>query len=155
MNNTSEAGLSRLGRVMQTDRVDINRVLMQMRAMKAQAQGPQSVQNQQPNQDMKSQVVQKTGLQALESLQKGQAVNVPQKADVPGFGQMFANAVNSVNNVQKESGRLQEAYQMGDPNVSISQVMVASQKSTVAFQAMTQVRNKLISAYEDIKNMPI
>lgn len=146
---------------MQTDRVDINRVLMQMRAMKAQAQGPQSVQNQHPNQGLQTQsvqrndVVQKTGLQALESLQKGQSVNAPQKSDAPGFGQMFANAVNSVNNIQKESGRLQEAYQMGDPNVSISQVMVASQKSTVAFQAMTQVRNKLISAYEDIKNMPI
>lgn len=146
---------------MQTDRVDINRVLMQMRAMKAQAQGPQSMQNTQPSQGLQTQnvqrndVVQKTGLQALEALQKGQAVNTTQKADAPGFGQMFASAVNSVNNVQKESGRLQEAYQMGDPNVSISQVMVASQKSTVAFQAMTQVRNKLISAYEDIKNMPI
>jgi flagellar hook-basal body complex protein FliE len=29
------------------------------------------------------------------------------------------------------------------------------QKSNVAFQAMTQVRNRLVTAYQDIMNMPI
>ena len=33
--------------------------------------------------------------------------------------------------------------------------MVAGQKANVAFQAVTQVRNKLVSAYQDIMNMPI
>jgi flagellar hook-basal body complex protein FliE len=33
--------------------------------------------------------------------------------------------------------------------------MVAMQKANVSFQAMTQVRNRLVSAYQDIMNMPI
>jgi flagellar hook-basal body complex protein FliE len=140
---------------MQTDRVDINRVLMQMRAMKTQAQGPQVNVADGIHQQGGVSPVGKSGLEALKALESTSSVNQVNKAQAPGFGQMFAQAVNSVNNTQKQSGQLQEAYQMGDPNVSISQVMVASQKSTVAFQAMTQVRNKLIGAYEDIKNMPI
>jgi len=39
--------------------------------------------------------------------------------------------------------------------VDIPEVMIASQKASVAFQAMTQVRNKLITAYEEIMKMPI
>lgn len=50
---------------------------------------------------------------------------------------------------------MSKAYIKGDPNVSISDVMIASQKSSVAFQAATQVRNKLVEAYKDVMNMPI
>jgi flagellar hook-basal body complex protein FliE len=44
---------------------------------------------------------------------------------------------------------------MGDPNVQVSEVMVAMQKSNVSFQAMLQVRNKLVSAYQEIMNMQV
>jgi flagellar hook-basal body complex protein FliE len=44
---------------------------------------------------------------------------------------------------------------MGDPNVTLSQTMIAAQKSGVAFQAASEVRNKLVNAYETIMNMPI
>ena len=47
------------------------------------------------------------------------------------------------------------AFEMGDPNVNLSEVMVAIQKANVSFQAMTQVRNNLVSAYKDIMNMPV
>jgi len=50
---------------------------------------------------------------------------------------------------------LRESYEMGDPEVDITQVMIASQKSTVAFEAMTQVRNKLVTAYQEIMRMPV
>ncbi|MGZ5030965.1 MAG: flagellar hook-basal body complex protein FliE, partial [Methylobacter sp.] len=43
----------------------------------------------------------------------------------------------------------------GDTNVSLAEVMVASQKASVSFQAMLQVRNKLVEAYKDVMNMPI
>jgi len=33
--------------------------------------------------------------------------------------------------------------------------MIASQKASVSFQAMVQVRNKLVDAYKDVMNMPI
>jgi len=73
----------------------------------------------------------------------------------PDFGQLMEAAVNKVNSTQKAAGALQNAYQTGDPNVDITEVMVASQKASVSFQAMLQVRNKLVEAYRDVMNMPI
>ncbi len=73
----------------------------------------------------------------------------------PDFSAQLKEAVNQVNSVQKESGQLKEAFTMGDKNVDLVDVMIASQKANVSFQAMVQVRNKLISAYQDVMSMPI
>jgi len=37
----------------------------------------------------------------------------------------------------------------------LAEVMIASQKASVSFQAMLQVRNKLVDAYKDVMNMPM
>ncbi len=71
------------------------------------------------------------------------------------FSEQLKDAINQVNTVQKESGRLKNDFTMGDKNVDLVDVMVASQKASVSFQAMLQVRNKLISAYQDVMSMPI
>ena len=71
------------------------------------------------------------------------------------FSEMLKTSINQVNEVQTEAGNLVKAFEQGDPNVDIAEVMVALQKASVSFQAMTQVRNKLVSAYQDIMNMPI
>lgn len=71
------------------------------------------------------------------------------------FSESLKDAINQVNSVQKESGRLKTDFSMGDKNVDLVDVMVASQKASVSFQAMVQVRNKLISAYQDVMSMPI
>ena len=71
------------------------------------------------------------------------------------FGQVLKSALDGVNASQKTARSLSERFEKGDPNVDLSQVMVAGQKANVAFQAVTQVRNKLVSAYQDIMNMPI
>ena len=73
----------------------------------------------------------------------------------PDFSAQLKDAINQVNSVQKESGELKNAFTMGDENVDLVDVMVASQKANVSFQAMVQVRNKLISAYQDVMSMPI
>ena len=44
---------------------------------------------------------------------------------------------------------------MGDPNVGITEVMIASQKSSVAFGAMVEVRNKLLEAYKEVMRMQV
>ncbi|GAA3914300.1 flagellar hook-basal body complex protein FliE [Litoribacillus peritrichatus] len=118
-------------------RSDISQVLSQMRQMKSQVQD-QSRTNTEIGQVMD---VQKPG-------------NV-EKDDAPEFSQLLKMAVDQVNETQKAAGALATAYEKGDPTVDIPDVMIASQKASVAFQAMTQVRNKLISAYEDIMKMPI
>jgi flagellar hook-basal body complex protein FliE len=44
---------------------------------------------------------------------------------------------------------------MGDPNVSLADVMIARQKSSIAFEATVQVRNRLIKAYEEVMKMTV
>lgn len=63
--------------------------------------------------------------------------------------------MNKVNEHQSEASRLRTAYEQGDPTVDLPQVMIQAQKASVSFQAMTQVRNRLVTAYEDVMKMPI
>ena len=71
------------------------------------------------------------------------------------FGQMLSNAINNVNELQKSSGDLQMRFDRGDEGVSLSDVMIARNKSSVAFEATIQVRNKLVEAYKELMNMPV
>lgn len=71
------------------------------------------------------------------------------------FSDILKQSVDKVNEAQLDSKKLQDAFQMGDPNIQVSEVMVAMQKSNVSFQAMLQVRNKLVSAYQEIMNMQV
>ncbi len=71
------------------------------------------------------------------------------------FAALFKQSIDSVNETQKEAGRLSEAFERGDKTTDLTQVMVALQKANVSFQAMTQVRNKLVDAYKDVMNMPM
>jgi len=71
------------------------------------------------------------------------------------FSDILNQSINSVNEVQQESGRLKTAFEMGDPNVGITEVMIASQKSSVAFGAMVEVRNKLLEAYKEVMRMQV
>ena len=68
---------------------------------------------------------------------------------------MFKSAIDSVNELQKTSGELRTAYERGDSQVSLTQVMVASQKASVSFQAVSQVRNRLVEAYKEVMKMPV
>jgi len=63
--------------------------------------------------------------------------------------------VSSVNQVQVQSESLKNAYISGDTTVSMSQVIVASQKSKLAFEGLMAVRNKILDAYKEIMNMPV
>jgi len=76
--------------------------------------------------------------------------NAPQN-----FAELLKTAVDNVNAAQKTSGHLKKAFEMGDPSVDLPQVMVASQKAGVAFQAMLTVRGNLLKAYQDIMSMPV
>lgn len=124
-----------------TNRVDVNNLLAQMRDMKAQATGGQ-MEGVQPRSDIEA--VLKTGDTA-----RTEGVNTPD------FSEMFSNAINKVNETQQTSSALAKAYEQGDSGVTLTQVMVASQKASVSFQAVMEVRNKLVEAYKDVMNMPI
>ncbi|MFK7962774.1 MAG: flagellar hook-basal body complex protein FliE [Burkholderiaceae bacterium] len=71
------------------------------------------------------------------------------------FGSALDKALTQVSEVQAESRSNQQAYQRGEPGVSLEQTMVSMQKSQVAFQAALTVRNRLVAAYTDIMNMQV
>jgi flagellar hook-basal body complex protein FliE len=66
----------------------------------------------------------------------------------------FSRLLASVNAAQSDANLASAAYERGETS-DIAGVMLARQKSTVAFEATLQVRNKLLSAYRDIMNMPV
>lgn len=71
------------------------------------------------------------------------------------FKTLLHQALDQVNEQKLTADRLSNAFERGDPNVDIAEVMISLQKANVSFQAITQVRNRLVSAYQDIMNMPI
>ncbi|HAT6978964.1 TPA: flagellar hook-basal body complex protein FliE [Legionella pneumophila] len=71
------------------------------------------------------------------------------------FSSVFQQALNQVNELSQTADGLKTRFEMGDPNVSLGEVMIASQKSNLGFEATLRVRNKLVQAYQDIMNMPV
>lgn len=76
-------------------------------------------------------------------------------APAASFRTALADALKSVSQTQDQAAALQHAYISGHGEVSLEQTMMAMQKSQVAFQAATTVRNRLVSAYSDIMNMNV
>ncbi len=68
------------------------------------------------------------------------------------FSNLLKNAVNQVNSMQDGSQQQVNALLSGQ-NTDMSKVMVSVEKADVAFQLMMQVRNKIVSAYQDIEKM--
>ncbi|ACL73051.1 flagellar hook-basal body complex protein FliE [Thioalkalivibrio sulfidiphilus] len=71
------------------------------------------------------------------------------------FAQMLKQSLDQVNQTQQAASELRNAFELGDPNVNLAQVMVAMQKSSISFEAVNQVRNRLLNAYQEIMRMPL
>ena len=71
-----------------------------------------------------------------------------------GFSDALRGALSQVNEMQAQSGAITEAYERGQ-TTDIAAVMLARQQSSIGFEATMQVRNRLLSAYKDIMNMPV
>ena len=73
----------------------------------------------------------------------------------PGdFTSALKGALEKLNGLQNEAGEASAAFERGE-TTDIAAVMLAKQKASVSFEATLQVRNKLLSAYKDIMNMPV
>ena len=98
-----------------------------------------------------SQAVARAGLRL-----DGQPLRAPGKVEGEGnFASAMSQALKSTSAAQLESSRLQREFQLGNPTVSLEQTMVAMEKASLGFQAVLQVRNRLVSAYTDIMNMQV
>ncbi|ARG98904.1 flagellar hook-basal body complex protein FliE [Legionella micdadei] len=71
------------------------------------------------------------------------------------FGEVLQRALGDVNQLHQSADALKSRYELGDPSVSIGEVMIATQKANLGFEAVLRVRNKLVDVYQDIMNMSI
>jgi len=83
-----------------------------------------------------------------------QNVEVIEKKSDVSFIQRLEAGINEVSNAQNEAANLARNYELGTEN-DLTKVMVGQQVSSLAFQLTLNVRNKALSAYKDIMNMPV
>ncbi len=93
-------------------------------------------------------------LNATSALAAGNKAPVSE-AGAANFAEMLKSAVNEVNSAQQGADKLAEAFQLGQPNTNIQDVMISLQKANLSFQTMVQVRNKLVEAYQTVTTMQV
>ncbi|HLT90961.1 MAG TPA: flagellar hook-basal body complex protein FliE [Woeseiaceae bacterium] len=97
-------------------------------------------------------------LQQIRALQAQLEAPLAPRAPEPGqtgFGDLLKQSIDAVNDLQQGASALKQEFEAGKSDVSLVQVMVAAQKADLSFRAMTEVRNKLVAAYQEIMNMPV
>lgn len=70
------------------------------------------------------------------------------------FADVLETMLAGVSDTQQRATRLAESFSKGQEQ-DLAGVMIAQQKARLSFQTTLQVRNKVVSAYQDIMNMPI
>lgn len=89
------------------------------------------------------------------------AVQAAGGADAPGqvegqdFAALLQSAVDEVNTAQQDARQLTRQFETGEPEVNLQDVVLSLQKASLSFQTMVQVRNKLVSAYQEVMNMQV
>ena len=71
------------------------------------------------------------------------------------FSALLKASLDQVAQTQNQAESLEQRFTLGDPLVSLSDAMIAMQKANISLQAAVQVRNKVVSAYNDIMNMQV
>jgi flagellar hook-basal body complex protein FliE len=114
---------------------------MQMRMMSSQSQGvsPQM----------------QTGIAGIQSELATGSVAGTAASPLSDFSNVLSQAIGKVNSLENEASNLKVKFENNEPDVNLVDVMLASQKASMAFQGTVQVRNKLIAAYQDVMNMQV
>jgi flagellar hook-basal body complex protein FliE len=71
------------------------------------------------------------------------------------FGQALKTALDQVNGAQQDAAKATEKFDLNAPDANLHEVMLSLQKASLSFQTMVQVRNRLVSAYQEIMNMSV
>ncbi|MCL2022392.1 MAG: flagellar hook-basal body complex protein FliE [Betaproteobacteria bacterium] len=108
------------------------------------------------------------GMEKMLSLMRGTAAQASggispaspaaEKNAAPGglnFAEALKNSIDQVNHAQKQANQMAENLAAGNSNQNLHEVMAALQTASISFQEMVQVRNRLVSAYQDVMNMQV
>lgn len=93
-------------------------------------------------------------LQQLHAPAAGAAAPAAPEAPADGFTDALSSALHQVSATQNSAEGLSEAYEKGEVT-DVAKVMLARQEAGIAFEATLQVRNRLLSAYQDIMRMGV
>jgi flagellar hook-basal body complex protein FliE len=94
-------------------------------------------------------------LRSASAVAQGKPAEAAQAADGVEFGQALTAAIEQVSQAQQQAQQMTKDFVSGQENVNLQDVMVNLQKASLSFQQMVQVRNKLVTAYQDVMNMPV
>lgn len=72
-----------------------------------------------------------------------------------GFSAVMKSMARQVNDVQADAGKKANDFSLGKPDADLAEAMIAMQRARVHFESMVQVRNKLVSAYQEVMRMPV
>jgi flagellar hook-basal body complex protein FliE len=94
-------------------------------------------------------------MRALQARASGVSEAPAAAAQPADFANLMKNSVDHVASMQNQATALADAYEGGDKSVDLTKVMLEVQKASLAFRAMTEVRNKLVDAYTQVMNMSV
>ena len=94
-------------------------------------------------------------MRALQARASGISEAPPAATQPSDFANLMKNSVDHIASMQNQATALAEAYETGDKSVDLTKVMLEVQKASLAFKAMTEVRNKLVDAYTQVMNMSV
>ena len=92
----------------------------------------------------------------IKNLQEGVSNLTPkiENQDQANFLESIKNAIGDVSSSQMKSAELTKQFELGIEN-DLTKVMINQQLASIGFQMTLNVRNKVLSAYKDIMNMPV
>ncbi len=77
------------------------------------------------------------------------------QAPATDFADVLKGSLARVSELHSNAKDLSEKFELGDPQVSLPQVVVALEKASLSFEAVKSVRNRLLAAYQEIMNMQV
>lgn len=71
------------------------------------------------------------------------------------FADVMKDTLSAINDQQMKAGAMGTEYQLGNKDIDTAKLMIEIQKARVSFEALNQVRNQVVSAYQDVMNMQV
>jgi flagellar hook-basal body complex protein FliE len=99
-----------------------------------------------------------SALRASSAAASGRAVPAPAAAAAAApadFAQVLQASLAQVSQTQRRADAMAASFAAGNAGADLHDVMIELQKASISFQEMVQVRNKLVSAYQDVMNMQV
>ena len=94
-------------------------------------------------------------LQATLATAAGRVAEAQSPAAGVDFAQVLQNSIAQVSQTQQQADAMAANFAAGNSTENLHEVMIALQTASLSFQEMIQVRNKLVSAYQDVMNMQV